>query len=99
MNGLPGRSETLAVIGAQLRGGPTEVPHGVLERCAGGLMHLCRKHPGPLGRLPRAGQRWWPGGRHATNLHKTKRTKFFIVLSRASRLGPPAPTRSVGHPP
>ena len=30
-------SETVAAIGAQLEGGPTEAPHGILERCADGI--------------------------------------------------------------
>ena len=87
---------------------PERRPHGraarCLERCAGGLMHLCGKYPGPLGRLPRAGRRWWSGGRSvsAPNISfdsNTLLTLGFIVLSGAPSLGPPAPTRSVGHRP
>ena len=77
-------------------------PHGraarCLERCAGDPMHVSGTYPGPSERFPRAGYRWWSGGRRATSFAQIKRT-IFVVQSCASHLGPPAPPRSVGHPP
>ena len=45
-------NETAAAIGAQLEGGPTEVPHGVLEIGAGIRCSCGGRCPGPFGETP-----------------------------------------------
>ena len=74
------------------------MPHGV-GRGAPGVRCTCvRKVPWkPWGDSPVLVAAGGLGGRR---IHKHRQTKrvVFIVQNRTPRFGPPAPTRSVGHP-